>query len=118
MRTKERAQFRFSQGYGDQKIVILVRDPWWIFAYWEIRREREKEIIGKIESDGDSPVKTILRVYDVTDINFTALSLFVISLDNTTPYDGKIFQFLKNVVRATLIQADPTITDVNVKIGY
>jgi len=47
-----------------------VRDPWWIFAYWEIRREREEEIIGKIKNDGDSPVKTILRVYDVTDVNF------------------------------------------------
>ncbi len=63
-------RFNFPQGYGDQKIVILVRDPWWIFAYWEIRPEREKEIIGKIKSDGDLPVKTILRVYDVTDINF------------------------------------------------
>lgn len=70
MRTKEMRRFNFPQGYGDQKIVILVRDPWWIFAYWEIRREREEEIIGKIKTDGDSPVKTILRVYDVTDINF------------------------------------------------
>jgi hypothetical protein len=70
LRTKEKIQFRFPQGYGDQKIVILVRDPWWIFAYWEIRREREEEIIGKIKSDGDSPIKTILRVYDVTDVSF------------------------------------------------
>lgn len=70
MRTKERKQFRFPQGYGDQKIVILVRDPWWIFAYWEICREREEDAIGKIRSDGDLPVKTILRVYDVTDISF------------------------------------------------
>jgi hypothetical protein len=70
LRTLARKQFTLPQGYGDQKIVILVRDPWWIFAYWEIRREREEEIISKIKSDGDSPVKTILRVYDVTDINF------------------------------------------------
>ena len=70
MRTKEKAQFRFPQGYGDQKIVILVRDPWWIFAYWEIRREREEDVLNKIKNDGDLPVKTILRVYDVTDIKF------------------------------------------------
>ncbi|MDP2928951.1 MAG: DUF4912 domain-containing protein [Candidatus Omnitrophota bacterium] len=70
MRTNERKQFRFPSGYGDHKIVILVRDPWWIFAYWEIRREKEEEIINKIKSDGDDPTKTILRVYDVTDVSF------------------------------------------------
>ena len=70
MRTKEKRQFRFPRGYGDHKIVILVRDPWWIFAYWEIHREKEEEAISKIKSSGDSPVKTILRVYDVTDVNF------------------------------------------------
>ena len=70
MRTRERKQFKFPQGYGDHKIVVLVRDPWWIFAYWEMRREKEEEIVNKIKNDGDSPVKTILRIYDVTDVNF------------------------------------------------
>ena len=70
MRTKEQRRFNFPQGYGDQKIVILARDPWWVFAYWEVRRDREEEILGKIKSEGDSAVKTILRVYDVTNISF------------------------------------------------
>jgi hypothetical protein len=63
-------QFRFPPGYGDNKIVALVRDPWWIYVYWEIRREKEDEIQRKISSDGDEAVKSILRVYDVTDVNF------------------------------------------------
>jgi len=70
LRTKEQRRFNFPQGYGDQKIVILARDPWWVFAYWEVRRDREEEILGKIKSEGDSAVKTILRVYDVTNISF------------------------------------------------
>jgi hypothetical protein len=70
MRTKERKRFSFPPGYGDHKIVILVRDPWWIFAYWEIRREAEEDLIKKIKIDGDDPAKTILRVYDVTGVNF------------------------------------------------
>lgn len=70
MLTKERKRFEFPQGYGDQRIVILVRDPWWIFAYWDIRREKEEETVKRIKSDGGLPVKTILRIYDVTDINF------------------------------------------------
>ena len=68
--TRERKQFRFPSGYGDNKIVILVRDPWWIFAYWEIRREKEDDIVNKIKSEGDEVLKSILRVYDVTDISF------------------------------------------------
>ncbi len=67
---KERKRFRFPPGYGDNKIVILVRDPWWIFTYWEIRRDREEDVINKIRSSGDEAVKSILRVYDVTDVNF------------------------------------------------
>lgn len=67
---KEKKQFRFPPGYGDNRIVILVRDPWWIFTYWEIRRDREEDVINKIRSSGDEAVKSILRVYDVTDVNF------------------------------------------------
>ena len=36
LKVRERKQFRFPSGYGDNKIVLLARDPWWIFAYWEI----------------------------------------------------------------------------------
>ena len=61
---------KFPQGYGDNKIVILVRDPWWIFAYWEIRHDKEESVIGKIKAAGDSPAKYILRIYDITGINF------------------------------------------------
>ncbi|MDD5496245.1 MAG: DUF4912 domain-containing protein [Candidatus Omnitrophica bacterium] len=69
-RTAERREFRFPKGYGDNKIVILVRDPWWIFAYWEIRADKEEETVRRIRSGGDEVLKSILRVYDVTDINF------------------------------------------------
>jgi len=68
--TRVRGQFRFPAGYGDHKIVALARDPWWIFSYWEIRRDKEDEIIHKIESSDDGVDKSILRVYDITNINF------------------------------------------------
>ena len=67
---RERKEFRFPPGYGDNRIVILVRDPWWIFSYWEIRRDKEEEVIRRIESSGDGVAKSVLRVYDVTDVNF------------------------------------------------
>ena len=46
LQTRERKQFRFPPGYGDNKIVILVRDPWWIFTYWEIRQDKEQDVLG------------------------------------------------------------------------
>lgn len=51
-------------------MVLLARDPWWIFVYWEIQRDKEAEIIRKIESGGEGVNKSILRVYDITDVNF------------------------------------------------
>jgi hypothetical protein len=67
---RERQEFRFPPGYGDNKIVILARDPWWIFSYWEVRRDKEEEMVRKIESSGDAVEKSVLRVYDITDVNF------------------------------------------------
>jgi len=69
-KVRDTKAFRFPQGYGDNKIVILARDPWWIFAYWEIRKDKEEDAIKKIESSGDVIQKSVLRVYDVTDVNF------------------------------------------------
>ena len=78
-----RKEFRFPSGYGDNKIILLVRDPWWLFSYWEVRKDKEGEVIRQIEKAGGSPEKSILRVYDVTDVNFNgknANSLFDIEL--------------------------------------
>lgn len=83
MSKRERREFRFPSGYGDNKIVILVRDPWWIFAYWEIGPDREKDIVRKIASAGEKAAGSILRIYDVTDISFNgrnAHSFFDIGL--------------------------------------
>ncbi|HPM43512.1 MAG TPA: DUF4912 domain-containing protein [Candidatus Omnitrophota bacterium] len=70
LKIRERKQFRFPPGYGDHRIVALVRDPWWIFSYWEIRRDKEEELIRKIESSDDKIDKSVLRIYDITDVNF------------------------------------------------
>ena len=80
---RERKTFSFPSGYGDNKIVILARDPWWIFTYWEIKKDREDDIRHKIESSGEAAEKSILRIYDVTDVSFNghnAHSFFDIDL--------------------------------------
>lgn len=53
--------------YGETKIVALVRDPEWIFVYWEISAERRAEL-GLIKGQHDRDMA--FRVYDVTGIEF------------------------------------------------
>ncbi len=55
--------------YDVDKIVIQVRDPWWLHSYWELTGETLEKIIRKLGSSYDS-ARTVLRVYDVTNIKF------------------------------------------------
>lgn len=52
--------------YGEDRIVLMVRDPYWVFAYWEIdpaRIDREKAWFGL-----DS--RLAVRIYDITGVHF------------------------------------------------
>ncbi|MCS7151536.1 MAG: DUF4912 domain-containing protein [Endomicrobia bacterium] len=53
------------RSYGDTKIVLLPRDPWWCFAYWEIGEKTMQEI----RSIYGENLKFILRMYDVTNVD-------------------------------------------------
>ncbi|MBU9888740.1 MAG: DUF4912 domain-containing protein [Candidatus Omnitrophica bacterium] len=52
--------------YGDNQIYLLVRDPHWIYAYWEIQKDHQEDNLSKLGGNWDSVV-SVLRVYDVTD---------------------------------------------------
>ena len=50
--------------YDETMVYLLVRDPEWIYAYWEIRKaDLEK---GR-RSLGSASASTVLRVYDVSE---------------------------------------------------
>lgn len=58
------------EGYGDTLIVLLPRDPQWIFAYWEISAKTRNEISQKYGANIFQKAKPAIRVYDVTNVNF------------------------------------------------
>ncbi len=62
--------------YGENRMVLLVKDPWWLFTYWEVTDGRRKEVLEMIRSRRFSPEKTVLRVYDVTDTSFAGRHSF------------------------------------------
>ena len=57
-------------GYGETGITVLVRDPHWAHAYWEIEPQhlgQAQQAIGEDAADA----RIILRIYDITGIDFT-----------------------------------------------
>ena len=55
--------------YNVDKMVLMVRDPWWLYTYWELKQATVERLKGELK-DEFSKAKRVLRVYDVTNINF------------------------------------------------
>ncbi len=63
--------------YGDNQIYLLVRDPYWIYSYWEIQHWHQQRALAELGGNWDN-VKSILRIHDVT--NPDGASFFDITL--------------------------------------
>ena len=63
--------FELPERYGEDNLVLLVRDPWWIYAYWEVTPEHEREVSDLVMCHGSAIQAKVLRIYDVTDKNFS-----------------------------------------------
>ena len=57
-------------GYGQDRIVLQVRDPWWIHAYWEITESTWEKLRREFPSVVQGASRIVLRVYDVSFIIF------------------------------------------------
>ncbi len=55
--------------YAEDKLVLLVRDPWWLFGYWEVTPGREAQVMHELSMNGLEREKIVLRVYDVTGLS-------------------------------------------------
>jgi hypothetical protein len=55
--------------YGRDEIIIQVRDPWWVHSYWELTQSTLDKLRYEL-GDAFNSAKRVLRVYDVSFINF------------------------------------------------
>ena len=55
--------------YGKDMIVLQVRDPWWLHAYWEVREGTLQKLKHELLALFNT-AKKALRVYDVSFIDF------------------------------------------------
>ncbi|MBU1867754.1 MAG: DUF4912 domain-containing protein, partial [Candidatus Margulisbacteria bacterium] len=68
-------EFELPASYGDNRIVAMVRDPYWFFAYWEVSSRRRDEIGQMVGGDLFSRSKEVLRVYDTENWNYFDIQL-------------------------------------------
>jgi hypothetical protein len=55
--------------YQKDKLVAMVRDPWWIYCYWEVTGNTIERYKAELK-DEYWGAKRVLRVYDVSLVNF------------------------------------------------
>lgn len=58
--------FSIPSRYGEDRVVVMVKDPGWLFAYWEIQPATERAARGQLLPNEVAGLQTILRAYDVT----------------------------------------------------
>jgi hypothetical protein len=58
--------FEYPRSYGENTIVLMVRDPYWLFVYWELAPELRRDLAARLGDDLLSRSRLVLRVYDVT----------------------------------------------------
>jgi hypothetical protein len=90
--------------YNDNRIVLLARDPHWLYAYWDFSVERMSAIRSQL---GASEAQLILRISDVTYVDFNGANAW-----NTT--DIELTPFTTNWY-ISVPQAD---TAYCVEVGY
>lgn len=56
--------------YGHDRLVLLPRDPWWVFAYWEVTPAVRGNALRSLGAEAEG-ARDVLRVYDVTFLTFT-----------------------------------------------
>lgn len=52
--------------YGVTTLVLLIRDPWWLYAYWEVTQDRASTVQRMMNAEERAHAATVLRLYDVT----------------------------------------------------
>jgi uncharacterized protein len=61
--------FSLPYSYNVTKLVAMIRDPYWVYTYWDIDYSMQQEIDKRFSLYGDQ-IRVILRQHDVTNIIF------------------------------------------------
>ena len=71
--------------YNETRIALMVRDPYWLYAYWDINTETKNKLSQRF--GGFYHIPLCIRVYDITDISFDGSNsnyYFDVTVNNNT----------------------------------
>jgi len=81
--------------YGKSEIVLMVKDPYWIYAYWELDENKKEELKRKVGHQAWLHSRPLLRVYELAGeyADLLQAPYFEIAItdmdDNWYTYTGK-----------------------------
>jgi len=58
--------FMYPATHGENLVALMVRDPYWLFAYWEFSPDLSEDLTRRVGGEALSKSRLVLRVYDVT----------------------------------------------------
>jgi hypothetical protein len=62
------AQYDLPQSYGKTESCLLPKEPRWMFLFWDIVKDTYDYIMGGHGADIFAKSRSVIRVYDITDI--------------------------------------------------
>ena len=68
--TKDVEPLSLPERYGIERLVLMVRDPYWLYAYWELSAARQDEFQTCYGPESWQSSRAMLRLYDVTGVAF------------------------------------------------
>lgn len=74
------------QDYGETRIVLMPRDPHWMFTYWEITEQTAKELKSKYGEDVFLKAQGTLRMYETVNDKPIRFVDMAIALDTRNWY--------------------------------
>jgi len=63
-------EMELPRAYGVDRLVLLVRDPHWLYAYWEISATKQEEFNANYGPGAWDTSRPVLRVYEVAGDEF------------------------------------------------
>jgi hypothetical protein len=61
--------FAYPETYGENAITLMVRDPYWLFTYWEFAPDLRADLVKRLGEETLLASRLVLRVYDVTGVD-------------------------------------------------
>lgn len=56
--------------YGTTNVTLMVKDPFWLYAYWEVAQDHLMAIKDRLSKEDADAAKMVLRIYDVSLVDF------------------------------------------------